>query len=66
MPNTFFFNILQGFIRFFQYLFQGFTSLLKPLYRLSPLPDSVDLLLVCLIIAAIIFAIFQSRPWDKK
>jgi hypothetical protein len=65
MPNTFFYSFLQSIIRFFQWIFVGITRLLAPVYALSPLPDTLDFILVCLIIVGIIFAIFQSSPWNR-
>lgn len=65
MPRTTFYSFLLSIIGFFQWIFASFSRMLAPVYAISPLPNSVDFILICLIIAGIIFAIFQSRPWDK-
>jgi hypothetical protein len=65
MPQNGFYLFLQSIIGFFQWIFLGFTRLLAPLFAISPLPDSIDLILVCIIIIALIFALFQSAPWNK-
>jgi len=65
MPQTFFYSFLQSIIGFFQWLFALVARLLAPIFSLSPLPDALDLILICLIIVGIVFAVFQSVPWDK-
>jgi len=65
MPRTFFYSFIQAIVFFFQWLFALVARLLAPLFYISPLPDSVDLFIICLLIVAGIFLLLRSAPWDK-
>lgn len=65
MPQNFFFSFVQGFIGFLQWIFLSVARLLAPVFAISPLPDVLDFILICLLIVGLIFAAFRSVPWVK-
>jgi len=65
MPQNGFYLFVQSIIGSLQWLFATLSGLLSPLFAISPLPDAIDLFILCLIIIALIFALFQSAPWNN-
>ena len=65
MPQTSFYSYVQSIIGFFQWIFAGIANLLAPVYAISPLPDLLDFILICLLIVGLIYMIFRSLPWGR-
>lgn len=65
MPQNSFYSFFQSIIGLFQWLFIGVANLLAPVYAISPLPDLLDFILICLLIVGLIYVIFRSLPWGR-
>jgi hypothetical protein len=65
MPRTTFYEFVQSIIGFFQLLFLSLAQFLSPVFALSPLPDLIDFILICLLIVGLIYLMVRGNPWSR-